>query len=203
MRAVTNVQVDIGEDAVAVEEWGRVQPLAVYPHPVRSTFTVANAPAGSVGACQTRQGAWCLTGTGNRRCRVQTWCGATGEQNREAIPSGDALLREILFVLCSGFPDCHGLTVLQNSVPHLVVAGETCFMACLESRRFHLAGCSARAGKQPPQTTRVCYAWPTSEELQRPPEWMLAVDSVLIPLRVRAEENGAWQWSGTRNFSKQ
>ena len=24
--------------------------------------------------------------------------------------------------------------------------------------------------------------------------------SVLIPLRVRAEENGAWQWSGTRNF---
>ena len=46
---VTNVQVDIGEDAVAVEEWGRVQPLAVYPHPVRSTFTVANAPAGSVG----------------------------------------------------------------------------------------------------------------------------------------------------------
>lgn len=44
---VTNVQVDIGEDAVAIEDWGRVQPLAVYPHPVRSTFTVDNAPAGS------------------------------------------------------------------------------------------------------------------------------------------------------------
>ena len=47
IETVTNVQVDIGEDAVAVEEWSRVQPLAVYPHPVRSSFTVANAPAGS------------------------------------------------------------------------------------------------------------------------------------------------------------
>jgi hypothetical protein len=47
IETVTNVQVDIGEDAVAVEEWGRVPPLAVYPHPVRSTFTVVNAPVGS------------------------------------------------------------------------------------------------------------------------------------------------------------
>ena len=31
-------------------------------------------------------------------------------------------------------------------------------------------------------------------------EWLLAVDSVLIPLRVRTEESGAWQWSGSRNF---
>ena len=31
-------------------------------------------------------------------------------------------------------------------------------------------------------------------------EWLLAVDSVLIPLRVRTEESGAWQWSGDRNF---
>jgi len=31
-------------------------------------------------------------------------------------------------------------------------------------------------------------------------EWLLAVDSVLIPLRARAEESGAWQWSGSRNF---
>ena len=31
-------------------------------------------------------------------------------------------------------------------------------------------------------------------------EWSLAVDSVLIPLRARAEESGAWQWSGSRNF---
>ena len=62
---VTNVQVDIGEGAVAVEAWGRAQPLAVYPHPVRSTFTVANAPCGfPLGACQTRQGASCLTGMG-------------------------------------------------------------------------------------------------------------------------------------------
>jgi hypothetical protein len=43
----TNVQVEVSEDAVAVEEWGRVPPLAVYPHPVRSTFTVVNAPVGS------------------------------------------------------------------------------------------------------------------------------------------------------------
>ena len=31
-------------------------------------------------------------------------------------------------------------------------------------------------------------------------DWLLAVDSVLIPLRVRTEESGAWQWSGSRNF---
>ena len=31
-------------------------------------------------------------------------------------------------------------------------------------------------------------------------EWLLAVDSALIPLRVRTEESGAWQWSGSRNF---
>lgn len=30
--------------------------------------------------------------------------------------------------------------------------------------------------------------------------WLLAVDSVLLPLRLRSEENGAWQWSGSRNF---
>lgn len=31
-------------------------------------------------------------------------------------------------------------------------------------------------------------------------EWLLAMDSVLIPLRVRTDESGAWQWSGSRNF---
>jgi hypothetical protein len=31
-------------------------------------------------------------------------------------------------------------------------------------------------------------------------KWSLAVDSVLIPLRLRAEEDGSWQWSGGRNF---
>ena len=31
-------------------------------------------------------------------------------------------------------------------------------------------------------------------------EWLLAVDSVLIPMRLRTEDNGAWQWSGSRNF---
>ena len=25
-------------------------------------------------------------------------------------------------------------------------------------------------------------------------------DSVLIPMRLRTEDNGAWQWSGSRNF---
>jgi hypothetical protein len=31
-------------------------------------------------------------------------------------------------------------------------------------------------------------------------KWSLAVDSVLIPLRLREEEDGSWQWSGGRNF---
>jgi hypothetical protein len=61
---VTNVQVDIGEDAVAVEEWGRVQPLAVHPHPVRSTFTVANAPAGSRWSLSDAAGRMVLDGHG-------------------------------------------------------------------------------------------------------------------------------------------
>ena len=61
---VINVQVDIGEDAVAVEEWGRAQPLAVYPHPVRSTFTVANAPAGSRWSLSDAVGRMVLDGYG-------------------------------------------------------------------------------------------------------------------------------------------
>lgn len=31
-------------------------------------------------------------------------------------------------------------------------------------------------------------------------DWSLAVDSVLVPMRLRTDENGAWQWSGGRNF---
>ena len=31
-------------------------------------------------------------------------------------------------------------------------------------------------------------------------QWSLAVDSVLIPLRLRTEDDGSWQWSGGRNF---
>jgi hypothetical protein len=64
IETVTNVQVDIGEDAVAVEEWGRVQPLAVYPHPVRSSFTVANAPAGSRWSLSDAAGRMVLDGHG-------------------------------------------------------------------------------------------------------------------------------------------
>ena len=61
---VTNVQVDIGEDAVAVEEWGRVQSMAVYPHPVRSTFTVTNVPAGSRWSLSDAAGRMVLEGHG-------------------------------------------------------------------------------------------------------------------------------------------
>ena len=64
IETVTNVQVDIGEDAVAVEEWGRVQPLAVYPHPVRSSFTVANAPAASRWSLSDAAGRMVLDGHG-------------------------------------------------------------------------------------------------------------------------------------------
>ena len=31
-------------------------------------------------------------------------------------------------------------------------------------------------------------------------QWTLAVDSVLVPMRLRTDELGAWQWSGGRNF---
>jgi hypothetical protein len=40
----------------------------------------------------------------------------------------------------------------------------------------------------------------TEAEFNEQSEWLLAVDSVLIPLRVRTEESGAMQWSGSRNF---
>lgn len=94
-----------------------------------------------------------------------------------------------------------GLMDLQGcSAPSLVVAGETCSVKAWQADDFTLQdvlpGRESNLRKQ-----RVYVALgPPARGFNARSEWMLAADSVLIPLRVRAEQNGAWQWSGTRNF---
>lgn len=94
-----------------------------------------------------------------------------------------------------------GLMALQGcSAPRMVVAGETCSVRVWQADDFTLQdvlpGRESNLRKQ-----RVYFVLgPPARGFNARSEWMLAVDSVLIPLRVRAEENGAWQWSGSRNF---
>ena len=72
----------------------------------------------------------------------------------------------------------------------LVVAGETCSVR-LEADDFTLQDVlPGRESKLRKQRVYVMHGLPAKSFNARS-EWMLAVDSVLIPLRVRAEENGA------------
>lgn len=76
----TNLELDIEEGAVAVEEVPQVRPLAVHPHPIRNTFTIAHAHA---------HAAWSLLdGSG---CTVRHGVGATG--NAAGLAAGMYLLR--------------------------------------------------------------------------------------------------------------
>ena len=94
-----------------------------------------------------------------------------------------------------------GLVALQGcNAPRLVVAGETCSVKAWQADDFTLQDVlPGRETNLRKQSMYVVHGLPVKSFNVRS-EWILAVDSVLIPLRVRAEENGAWQWSGTRNF---
>lgn len=82
----------------------------------------------------------------------------------------------------------------------LAIGGETCTVREWQADDFFtqdvLPGMESNLRKQ-----RIYFVEGSAEaEFSDQDEWLLAVDSVLIPLRARAEESGAWQWSGSRNF---
>ena len=86
------------------------------------------------------------------------------------------------------------------STQRLAVGGEECAIRNWQADDFFtqdvLPGMESNLRKQ-----RVYFVVGSAEaEFNDQNEWLLAVDSVLIPLRVRTEESGAWQWSGSRNF---
>ena len=82
----------------------------------------------------------------------------------------------------------------------LAVGGEECAIRNWQADDFFtqdvLPGMESNLRKQ-----RVYFvAGSADAEFNDQNEWLLAVDSVLIPLRARTEKSGAWQWSGSRNF---
>ena len=82
----------------------------------------------------------------------------------------------------------------------LTLGEETCTVREWQADDFFtqdvLPGMESNLRKQ-----RIYFVLGSAEaEFNDQDEWSLAVDSVLIPLRARAEESGAWQWSGSRNF---
>lgn len=82
----------------------------------------------------------------------------------------------------------------------LAVGGEECAIRNWQADDFFtqdvLPGMESNLRKQ-----RVYFVVGSAEaEFNDQNKWLLAVDSVLIPVRVRIEESGAWQWSGSRNF---
>ena len=86
------------------------------------------------------------------------------------------------------------------SSQRLAVRGEECIVRDWKADDFFtqdvLPGVESNLRKQ-----RVYFVIGSTEaEFNEQSEWLLAVDSVLIPLRVRTEESGAMQWSGSRNF---
>ena len=86
------------------------------------------------------------------------------------------------------------------STKRLAVGGVECAVRDWQADDFFtqdvLPGMESNLRKQ-----RVYFVVGSTEaEFNDQDEWLLAVDSVLIPLRVRTEESGAWQWSGSRNF---
>ena len=86
------------------------------------------------------------------------------------------------------------------STKRLAVGGVECAVRDWQADDFFtqdvLPGMESNLRKQ-----RVYFVVGSAEaEFNNQNEWLLAVDSVLIPLRVRTEESGAWQWSGSRNF---
>jgi len=86
------------------------------------------------------------------------------------------------------------------STQRLALGGEECTIRNWQADDFFtqdvLPGMESNLRKQ-----RVYFVVGSAEaEFNDQNEWLLAVDSVLIPLRVRTEESGAWQWSGSRNF---
>ena len=94
-----------------------------------------------------------------------------------------------------------GLMVLQScSEPRMVVAGGTCSVRVWQADDFTLQ--DVLPGRESNLRKQRVYVvlGPPARGFNARSKWMLAVDSVLIPLRVRAEENAAWQWSGSRNF---
>jgi hypothetical protein len=60
----TNVEVNIVENAVAVAELNISQPLKVYPHPIRSVFTLSNVDETSPWSMSDASGRLVLEGTG-------------------------------------------------------------------------------------------------------------------------------------------
>ena len=92
------------------------------------------------------------------------------------------------------------LAIEACSTKRLAVGGEECVVQDWQADDFFtqdvLPGMESNLRKQ-----RVYFVVGSAEaEFNDQSEWLLAVDSVLIPLRVRTEESGAWQWSGSRNF---
>jgi hypothetical protein len=86
------------------------------------------------------------------------------------------------------------------SATRLAIGGEACTVREWQVDDFFtqdvLPGMESNLRKQ-----RIYFVVGAAEaEFNDRHEWLLAVDSVLIPLRARAEESGAWQWSGSRNF---
>ena len=86
------------------------------------------------------------------------------------------------------------------STQRLAVGGEECTVRNWQADDFFtqdvLPGMESNLRKQ-----RVYFVMGSADaEFNDQHEWLLAVDSVLIPLRVRTEESGTGQWSGSRNF---
>jgi len=83
---------------------------------------------------------------------------------------------------------------------HLVIGGHSCSLKEWQADDYFtqdvLPGMESNLRKQ--RIYVVVGSEATGIDAQG--EWLLAVDSVLIPMRLRTEENGAWQWSGSRNF---
>ncbi|MBO75645.1 MAG: hypothetical protein CMD33_10270 [Flavobacteriales bacterium] len=98
----------------------------------------------------------------------------------------------LVFTLIMGIQGCN--------TPRLAVAGQSCAVEEWRADEFFtqdiLPGMESNLRKQ-----RLYFVVGSAEaDFNDQSEWLLAMDSVLIPMRVRFEESGAWQWSGSRNF---
>lgn len=104
--------------------------------------------------------------------------------------------------ILSGFLVLVGLSLCISGCTsqQLVLGGQSCAVEAWQVDDFFtqdvLPGRESNLRKQ-----RIYFVVGSAEaEFNDQSEWLLAVDSVLIPLRVRTEESRAMQWSGSRNF---
>ena len=96
------------------------------------------------------------------------------------------------FILIVGIQGCN--------MPRLAVAGQSCAVEEWRADDFFtqdvLPGRESNLRKQ-----RLYFVvGPAEADFNDQSEWLLAMDSVLIPMRAQFEESGAWRWSGSRNF---